>query len=1214
MKRYFLFSALLLSLSLSAVGQVFNNPGGTISTCSGTFNDEGGASGDYLDNSNIVTTICPSTPGSIIHVSFTSFDLEVGSDFLQVFDGNSTSAPLMSTCSGTIGPGAVMATPTNTSGCITFVFISNGVGTASGWTADISCSVPCQTIVASIPSTIPSPNANGIIQRCQGGSVTFNGSGTFSSSGVGSTFSWDFGDGTTGTGTTATHAYTNAGGYVVKVKITDPAGCVSSNTINKLVQVSTTPTITSTALPDTICLGQSAALSAAVTMTPYTPNCTQPIAAITYLPDGTGISYLTSIPVDCYSQNQTIASAADISNICLTMEHSYLGDLQITIICPNGQSTMLKSYVSVGGGGASTYLGSPLDDPTVGPGTGASYCFTPTANTFLINGPTTLSGSPSWNSIVAGNYQPEQSFNNLIGCPLNGNWTIQVTDNLAMDDGYIFGWDINFSVPIANQAFTPTIASQGWTAAPTLTNLTNTTATSTPTSINSTCYLYSLTDNFGCTYTHPQCVVALPTGSPTFSIPDTICSSATNPLPTTSLNGVAGTWSPAFSTTTSPATYTFTPTSGLCAGTATKTLIIKPSTNTTFNAVPAICEGEAITPLPTTSLNGFSGTWSPPYNNTITTTYTFTPSPLASSDCLSSAQLTITVNQAPVIDAGLDQSVCIGDSTFLLATVSLSSANTTLTWDQGIQNNVFFTPITTTTYTLTGIDINNCTSTDQVTLTIRTLPIVGAGADTSICSSSTFTPTGTGASTYTWDNSAVNNVPMTLTTGNHTLTVIGTDTFGCKNSDQLIVNVSQAAIANASIDQALCAGKSIQLDGSTNTSVTSTLWTASSGTFGNASSLTSSYTPSITSGTVTLTLTTDDPAGPCPAVSDQLIVSINPTPIVSAGTDKTACLYDVVTLQGTGAAAYAWNNGITNNVAFQPALGTNLYTVIGTSALGCKDTDDIQVIVHPLPTIDFSVDIQKACAPRTIQFISQAPTAVNCLWQMSNGLVLNGCGTVSANFNNVGCYDATLTVVDANSCINTYTQTSIVCLVDKPIADFTPSTSIIYETSGNVEFYNNSQNAVNYFWDFGDNSTTATSTLTQPIHTFQKIEAATYEVMLVAMSIYPGCEDTTYRKITILEPLLYFIPNTFTPDNNSFNNTFKPVFTSGVDPFNYHLSIYDRWGELVFESYDASIGWAGNYYTSEILAQEGTYTWVIDFNLKANDGQEKITGYVNLLR
>lgn len=117
---------------------------------------------------------------------------------------------------------------------------------------------------------------------------------------------------------------------------------------------------------------------------------------------------------------------------------------------------------------------------------------------------------------------------------------------------------------------------------------------------------------------------------PLFNAVDPICKGDNiAPLPTTSTNNVTGLWSPAIDNSATT-TYTFTPTVGQCASTVTLTITIIPSVVPTFNAIPPICSGETLAPLPTTSLNNVSGTWSPALNNTTTTTYTFTPNSSAS--------------------------------------------------------------------------------------------------------------------------------------------------------------------------------------------------------------------------------------------------------------------------------------------------------------------------------------------------------------------------------------------------------------------------------------------------------------------------------------------------------------------------------------------------------------------------------------------------------
>jgi subtilisin-like proprotein convertase family protein len=453
---------------------------------------------------------------------------------LQIFDGNSTGAPLLGTYSGTTSPGTVQASASNASGCLTFRFTSDGSTTYSGWEATLSCYVPCQSITSNWVSSNEAPMADGIIRICQGQSINLVGSGTFGTSGAGATYSWNMGNGVTVSGANVNYTYPAVGSYLANLIITDPNGCTNSNYINRNIQVSTTPTITTSATPSTLCTNQTSALSANVTMTPYNVNCTPPVSGTTFLPDGSGVSYTTSITTNCYSPGATVTAATDITSICLNMEHSYSGDLSMSITCPNGQSTNLITYSS---GTGSANLGTPWATSTVDgssstttPGVGANYCFSSTASTGWasspVSGGTFVSGNgPSTYTdsyIPAGTYLPMQTFNNLIGCPLNGNWTITVTDNISSDNGYIFNWDINFSAALLSAAsFTPTIVSQGWAAATTLSSTGATTANVTPTNQGTPCFNYSVTDNFGCTYTQPQCITvncgaSLPVGLVSF--------------------------------------------------------------------------------------------------------------------------------------------------------------------------------------------------------------------------------------------------------------------------------------------------------------------------------------------------------------------------------------------------------------------------------------------------------------------------------------------------------------------------------------------------------------------------------------------------------------------------------------------------------------------------------------------------------------------------
>jgi gliding motility-associated-like protein len=164
-----------------------------------------------------------------------------------------------------------------------------------------------------------------------------------------------------------------------------------------------------------------------------------------------------------------------------------------------------------------------------------------------------------------------------------------------------------------------------------------------------------------------------------------------------------------------------------------------------------------------------------------------------------------------------------------------------------------------------------------------------------------------------------------------------------------------------------------------------------------------------------------------------------------------------------------------------------------------------------------------------------------------------------------------------------------------------------------VNFNNTTTGASNYLWNFGDNSTT--STLEEPSHNYSGNNVGNYLITLIAYSPL-GCTDTAYATIQIQEELIFYVPNTFTPDNDNYNQTFQPVFTSGFDPYDYTLLIFNRWGEIVFESHDATVGWDGSYGSNgEIeMVQDGTYTWKIEFKTNKNDERKMVIGHVNILK
>jgi hypothetical protein len=164
------------------------------------------------------------------------------------------------------------------------------------------------------------------------------------------------------------------------------------------------------------------------------------------LPDGVGTSYETAIDFTGFSDGQDVGATTDLLGICVVMEHSWLRDLEIDITCPNGQSMVLQQFL--GQVGTELFMGQPNDNDGFepAPGTGAEYCWSPTAT----NAPmlTYANENPNVHDLPSGDYRAVEPFDMLLGCPLNGEWIIKVTDLWGEDNGFIFSWGINFNPEI----------------------------------------------------------------------------------------------------------------------------------------------------------------------------------------------------------------------------------------------------------------------------------------------------------------------------------------------------------------------------------------------------------------------------------------------------------------------------------------------------------------------------------------------------------------------------------------------------------------------------------------------------------------------------------------------------------------------------------------------------------------------------------------------
>lgn len=591
------FSALSITaafgqlVTMGDAGHPQSNPANcnTFGTGSTNFQDPG-AGGNYPANYNDTIVFCPDlTTGTKMSITLAinagyTFDIH-GSDFIYVYDGPNTSAPLLGIHNSVTDPTGFthQASWDNPSGCLTVVFISDGANEGTGWLGNVQCGYQFQPFEPHIEAYINgvgpdviNPADTGFVDICFGDSIMFVAKPNFpyslETAGYGYSqdvntnidFDWIITDGNTyPDNDTIWFTPPARAGYLVDLKMTDLFP--QNERIRCKVRVSQIPSFEGTGpIDDVLCLGETTELIGGVTpqdtvgvdIPPGTFNLGGNFAGLTYLPDGSGQQYQAPIVIGGFPADATIDDAQDLNQVCITMEHSYLGDLELWLQCPSGQIVPLVNSYSPGflpGGtsGGGTFLGHPIDDSGGGgPGEGWEYCFSSVfndigpmtqnlTNTVAVAAQAPLSAGNSMDP--ANTYAPETTFANFSGCPVNGTWTIFVQDNLGIDDGYIFEWGLFFDASFfpGMGSYQNTVADSYWTNDPTIISGQNDTAIVVmPNTVGVNSYTFNIIDDFGCPYDTTVTVTVRPL--PTIDLPEIACDLNYQIAGTTSFGG--GSW------------------------------------------------------------------------------------------------------------------------------------------------------------------------------------------------------------------------------------------------------------------------------------------------------------------------------------------------------------------------------------------------------------------------------------------------------------------------------------------------------------------------------------------------------------------------------------------------------------------------------------------------------------------------------------------------
>ncbi len=529
-----------------------------------------------------------------------------------------------------------------------------------------------------------------------------------------------------------------------------------------------------------------------------------------------------------------------------------------------------------------------------------------------------------------------------------------------------------------------------------------------------------------------------------------------------------------------------TPSQNICIGDSTTLQFAGAGT---YSWSPAASLNDATLPNPTAT---------PVTSTTYTLTYT------DSNGCSTSGTTVVNVNALPVANAGPDQTTYSG------ASVTLNgNGGVQYFWlpsnefvDPGIQNpNV--SPTITSTYTLVVTSVNGCTATDEVVVFVTPCPTVNAGNDTSICIGTSATLTGIASTTtYQWTsipaginsaNISITVTPVAVTTYVFTVTDV---TNGCVKIDSVVVSLYQPFIASAGNDVEICTGSSTTLQASGSTVYN---WSPST----NLSDPDIANPVATPTATTTYTVTVSD--GVCNTLTDQIIVTVNPLPIATAGNDTSICINDNAQLQAGGGIEYSWspNTDITNPNSATPVVNPTVqttYTVTVTDVNGCENMDDIVISIFQLPIVTAGDDVA-ICINDSVQLSGNGGVVYNWSPQntVDNFISQNPIAspTITTTY--------TLTATDANTCSNT--DQVVVTVNPLPNADAGNNQTICSQTAA----YLTATGGVQYSWSpvgvIGN--PTQQGTIAYPL---------TPQYFYVLVTDFNGCKKTDSVYINILFP------------------------------------------------------------------------------------------------
>jgi len=617
---------------------------------------------------------------------------------------------------------------------------------------------------------------------------------------------------------------------------------------------------------------------------------------------------------------------------------------------------------------------------------------------------------------------------------------------------------------------------------------------------------------------------------------------------------------------------------------------------------------------------GFSTVFNPTVSPTATTTYYVTVTD--ANNCFGSDSVTVTVNPPLSVTMSATNVTCNGACDGVAAVVVNGGTTPyTYSWSSGGTTDTE-TGLCPNLYTVTVTDALGCIVTGDTAITEPTALVLTLNASSNpLCNGAcdgniTVTAAGgTGVYQYTIDgiNFQASGSFSNLCAGNYVVGVV--DDNACVDTVMLTLTDPALLVLDSIVNvDVSCnsANNGNNADGSISvfaTGGTAPLnYSIDNGATFSAANVFSGLSPG------SYTVVVEDVNG-C-AVNGGNIVINEPAAvsIPNVVTDVSCNGYNdgqvaVAPQGGTPAYSYSWSvNGVGNNPVANNLVAGNV-TVTVSDANGCSEA--ITVTVNqpaPINFIAFSADVLSGCAPLAVAFYNATDTALidSFYWDLGNGNIAVG-DTTATVYSNPGTYDVSLFVTDNNGCPGVLTQTAYIEVFENPTANFSYSPLDVTLFDPLVYFTDLSLfNIASWQWNFAN---LGASAMQHPNFTFPGEDTASYPVTLLVTNDN-GCTDSITKLVKINGETGVFVPNAFTPDGDNLNEFFAPQ-GFGVSPEGYSFLIFNRWGEVIFESYSPFEGWNGTYKGK--LVENSVYSWRLEYK-DTNGKRYEQMGKVSIIR